>query len=65
MAASVCLQEMFKQFKSAPVDSLPYRLAVCMCIINHSYGGVRAVAHLWQEFVLEMRFRWENSILIP
>ncbi|KAI0217388.1 Rab3 GTPase-activating protein catalytic subunit [Lamellibrachia satsuma] len=58
-------KEMFKQFKSAPVDSLPYRLAICMCIINHSYGGVRAVAHLWQEFVLEMRFRWENSILIP
>lgn len=23
------------------------------------------MAHLWQEFVLEMRFRWENNFLIP
>ena len=27
--------------------------------------GLRAVAHLWQEFVLEMRYRWENDIFIP
>ncbi len=58
------LQEMFRQFKSAPSDSLTYRLAVCMCVVNHSYGGVRAVAHLWQEFVLEMRYRWENNLEI-
>ena len=23
------------------------------------------MAHLWQEFVLEMRYRWENDIFIP
>ena len=23
------------------------------------------MAHLWQEFVLEMRFRWENDIFVP
>ena len=28
-------------------------------------AGLRAVAHLWQEFVLEMRYRWENDIFIP
>ena len=28
-------------------------------------AGLRAVAHLWQEFVLEMRFRWENDIFVP
>ena len=30
-----------------------------------SSTGLRAVAHLWQEFVLEMRYRWENDIFIP
>ena len=58
-------QEMFRQLKSAPSGSLTMRLAVCLCIINHSYGGLRAVAHLWQEFVLEMRYRWENNYPIP
>ncbi|XP_065108539.1 rab3 GTPase-activating protein catalytic subunit isoform X1 [Paramisgurnus dabryanus] len=52
------------QLKSAPSDSLTYRLALCMCLVNIYHGGVRAVAHLWQEFVLEMRYRWENNCLI-
>ncbi|KAK2560352.1 Rab3 GTPase-activating protein catalytic subunit [Acropora cervicornis] len=51
--------------KSAPEDSLTFFLAVGICIVYHSYGGLKAVAHLWQEFVLEMRFRWENDIFIP
>lgn len=34
-------------------------------MINFYHGGLKGVAHLWQEFVLEMRFRWENNILIP
>uniref|UniRef100_A0A667YXH6 Rab3 GTPase-activating protein catalytic subunit n=1 Tax=Myripristis murdjan TaxID=586833 RepID=A0A667YXH6_9TELE len=50
--------------KSAPSDSLSYRLALCVCLVNFYHGGVRAVAHLWQEFVLEMRYRWENNYLI-
>ena len=58
-------QEMFRQLKSAPIGSLTTRLAVCLCIVNHSHGGLRAVAHLWQEFVLEMRYRWENNYTIP
>uniref|UniRef100_A0A673IYT1 Rab3 GTPase-activating protein catalytic subunit n=1 Tax=Sinocyclocheilus rhinocerous TaxID=307959 RepID=A0A673IYT1_9TELE len=52
------------QLKSAPSDSLTYRLALCVCMVNFHHGGVRAVAHLWQEFVLEMRYRWENNCLI-
>lgn len=28
-------------------------------------GGIKAVAHLMHEFVLEMRYRWENAILLP
>lgn len=57
--------EAAKQLKSAPPDSLTYRLAVCFAIINHNHGGLQAIAHLWQEFILEMRYRWENNILIP
>ncbi|XP_071390489.1 rab3 GTPase-activating protein catalytic subunit isoform X2 [Centroberyx affinis] len=55
---------LFNQMKSAPSDSLSYRLALCVCLVNFYHGGVRAVAHLWQEFVLEMRYRWENNYLI-
>ncbi|XP_062861672.1 rab3 GTPase-activating protein catalytic subunit [Trichomycterus rosablanca] len=55
---------LFNILKSAPWDSLTYRLALCVCLVNFYHGGVRAVAHLWQEFVLEMRYRWENNNLI-
>uniref|UniRef100_A0A8B9KMI4 Rab3 GTPase-activating protein catalytic subunit n=1 Tax=Astyanax mexicanus TaxID=7994 RepID=A0A8B9KMI4_ASTMX len=55
---------LFNLLKSAPSDSLTYRLALCICLVNFYHGGVRAVAHLWQEFVLEMRYRWENNCLI-
>ncbi|XP_041940656.1 rab3 GTPase-activating protein catalytic subunit isoform X1 [Alosa sapidissima] len=55
---------LFNQFKSAPSDSLTHRLALCICMVNFYHGGVRAVAHLWQEFVLEMRYRWENNYLV-
>ncbi|XP_074627593.1 rab3 GTPase-activating protein catalytic subunit-like isoform X2 [Acropora palmata] len=58
-------QDKFRSLKSAPEDSLTFFLAVGICIVYHSYGGLKAVAHLWQEFVLEMRFRWENDIFIP
>uniref|UniRef100_A0A8C0HB37 Rab3 GTPase-activating protein catalytic subunit n=1 Tax=Chelonoidis abingdonii TaxID=106734 RepID=A0A8C0HB37_CHEAB len=53
------------QFKSAPSDSLTYKLALCLCMINFYHGGVKGVAHLWQEFVVEMRRRWEKNYLIP
>ncbi|CAK6980189.1 rab3 GTPase-activating protein catalytic subunit [Scomber scombrus] len=55
---------LFLQLKSAPSDSLTYRLALCVCLVNFYHGGLRAVAHLWQEFVLELRYRWENNFLI-
>uniref|UniRef100_A0AAY4B730 Rab3 GTPase-activating protein catalytic subunit n=1 Tax=Denticeps clupeoides TaxID=299321 RepID=A0AAY4B730_9TELE len=68
--AKVCLslhmgkENLFSQLKSAPLDSLTYRLALCICLVNFYHGGARGVAHLWQEFVLEMRYRWENNFLI-
>ncbi|XP_067843347.1 rab3 GTPase-activating protein catalytic subunit isoform X3 [Heptranchias perlo] len=56
---------LYSQFKSAPSDSLTYKLALCLCMVNFYHGGMRGVAHLWQEFVLEMRYRWENNYLVP
>uniref|UniRef100_A0A8C8R4W1 Rab3 GTPase-activating protein catalytic subunit n=1 Tax=Pelusios castaneus TaxID=367368 RepID=A0A8C8R4W1_9SAUR len=56
---------LYSQFKSAPSDSLTYKLALCLCMINFYHGGVKGVAHLWQEFVVEMRSRWEKNCLIP
>ncbi|XP_049583641.1 rab3 GTPase-activating protein catalytic subunit isoform X1 [Syngnathus scovelli] len=53
--------DLFIQLKSAPVQSLTHRLGLCMCLVNLYHGGLRAVAYLWQEFVLELRYRWENS----
>ncbi|XP_054718662.1 rab3 GTPase-activating protein catalytic subunit-like [Uloborus diversus] len=59
------IQEHIRSFKSAPVDSLTWRLALAMCQVNHSYGGLAAVAQLWQDFLLEMRHRWENNYTLP
>lgn len=47
------------------LGSLVYRLAVAMVYTNTHLGGIEGVAHLWHEIVLELRFRWENNILIP
>ncbi|XP_046859182.1 rab3 GTPase-activating protein catalytic subunit-like isoform X2 [Xenia sp. Carnegie-2017] len=55
----------YRGLKGSPKDSLTYSLAVCFCLLNHSYGGLRAVAYLWQVFVLEMRYRWEKGVLLP
>ncbi|XP_078084242.1 rab3 GTPase-activating protein catalytic subunit isoform X9 [Mustelus asterias] len=59
------LLSLYSQFKSAPSDSLTYKLALCLCMVNFYHGGMRGVAHLWQEFVLEMRYRLENNYLVP
>ncbi|XP_061697814.1 rab3 GTPase-activating protein catalytic subunit isoform X1 [Syngnathoides biaculeatus] len=56
--------ELFIQLKSAPVESLTHRLALSTCLVNYYHGGLRAVAYLWQEFVLELRYRWENNYQI-
>nr|XP_057938705.1 rab3 GTPase-activating protein catalytic subunit [Doryrhamphus excisus] len=53
--------DLYIQLKSAPPESLTYRLALCVCLVNFYHGGLRSVAYLWQEFVLELRDRWENN----
>ena len=60
----VCLQNLFLQLKSAPGDSLTYRLALVLVLVHYSHGGLPAAAHLWQEVVLELRYRWENNHLV-
>ena len=57
-------QDLTKQLKSAPIDSLLHRLSVCLCVLNQNHGGLFAVAQIWQEFILEMRYRWENNFYI-
>lgn len=59
------LQERLNGMKSAPYDSLTWRLAILMSHVVHSLGGIRSAAHLWYEFTQELRYRWENSTLIP
>ncbi|XP_012555264.2 rab3 GTPase-activating protein catalytic subunit isoform X1 [Hydra vulgaris] len=59
------LKDRYRHLKGAPTDSLTLTLACCIMILNHSYGGMQAIAHLWHEFVRELRFRYENKILVP
>lgn len=51
--------------KSCEFDTLVWRLAVVLCHVTHSLGGLSSVAHLLYEVWLELRFRWDNGILIP
>ncbi|KAJ8979497.1 hypothetical protein NQ317_007680 [Molorchus minor] len=59
------LEEEFKGFKTCGVDSLPWRLSIVLAHSLQSLGGVTALSHIWYEFVQEMRYRWEKSMLIP
>jgi hypothetical protein len=65
IASALCLQDLSNGLKSAPVDGLIWRLAVVMSHVVHTPRGDRAAAHLWYEFTQEMRYRWENGIIIP
>ena len=50
--------------KTCPYDSLVWRLshAVSCCL---QWSGAAGVAHVWHEVCLEIRYRLENSLLIP
>ncbi|KAL3864829.1 hypothetical protein ACJMK2_006481 [Sinanodonta woodiana] len=58
------VKELPKQLKSAPVGSLLHHLSVCLCVINQNYSGLHAVGQVWQEFLLELRYRWDYSYII-
>lgn len=57
--------EEFKGFKTCSPDSLVWRLSIILTHCLQSLGGLRAFAHIWYEFVQEMRYRWEKSMPIP
>ncbi|XP_064598105.1 rab3 GTPase-activating protein catalytic subunit-like [Liolophura sinensis] len=59
------IRDLTKQLKAAPHLSLTQKLAICSCRVSQGAGGLCAVAHLWQEFILEMRYRLENNFMIP
>lgn len=44
-------------------NGLLNRLATCICLVNQ-IGQTRGVAQLWREFLLELRYRYDSSILI-
>ncbi|KAG5876073.1 hypothetical protein JTB14_011557 [Gonioctena quinquepunctata] len=59
------LEEDFKGFKTCGSDSLIWRLSIVLAHCLQSLGGMRTFSHIWYEFVQEMRYRWEKSMLIP
>lgn len=59
------LKALLSNMKSSGADGLVWRLAVVLCHVIHSLGGLPAAAHLWHEVVLELRFRWDKTILVP
>ncbi|PAA47957.1 hypothetical protein BOX15_Mlig020287g1 [Macrostomum lignano] len=59
-------QKLARDLKCAPLGSLAHRLTLAVATLNHTHSsGIHAVAHLWQEVVLELRYRWENSCPLP
>ena len=53
------------KLKSAPVDSLTYRLALCAIVVNMCHGGLSALAQLWHLFVSELRSMLDSGTLLP
>lgn len=52
--------------KSSSIDNtgLLNKLSIALCIVTE-LAGTKALAQIWKEFLLELRFRYEKSILIP
>ncbi|XP_055343757.1 rab3 GTPase-activating protein catalytic subunit-like [Paramacrobiotus metropolitanus] len=57
-------EQVFGNLKSAPYNSFPYRLSLAVYYVLENLGGLLAVAYLWHEVLLELRYRWENSFLL-
>ena len=51
--------------KSCPQNGLIWRLSIVFAHCLHVLGGLKPLAHLMHEFLLEVRFRYENGILLP
>ncbi|CAF0883999.1 unnamed protein product [Brachionus calyciflorus] len=45
-------------------DGLLNKFVICLNLLNR-IGQTAAIAQLWQEFILELRYRYESAIIIP
>ena len=52
--------------KSSSTDNngLLNKLSICLCLLT-DLAGTKAFAQIWKEFLLELRYRYDNSVLIP
>lgn len=55
----------FKSFKSAPFDSICWRIIHVISFINSSFKDVLIVAIFWKEIINELRRLWESSTILP
>uniref|UniRef100_A0A915L0C5 Rab3 GTPase-activating protein catalytic subunit n=1 Tax=Romanomermis culicivorax TaxID=13658 RepID=A0A915L0C5_ROMCU len=59
------LDSCFMQSKIAPRQSLITKLSLILCQLSNSMQNEMVFCQLWQEFVLELRYRFDQSIKIP
>lgn len=57
--------DLCKGIKTCVPDGLVWRLSIVAAHCSHNLGGPNALAQLWHEFIQEIRFRWEQNIIIP
>ena len=57
--------QQFANIKSGPIDGLIWRLSIVFAHCLHILGGLKPLAHLMHEFIMEVRFRYENAIPLP
>lgn len=54
-----------RTLKTAPVDTLTWKIALTIFIIYAKFREIGDVAHLWKEILCELRTYWESAILLP
>lgn len=59
------MADAFKGVKTCEADSLIWRVAIVLTNALYSLGGLKALCHVWYEFVQELRYRWEHGVAIP
>lgn len=55
----------FRHFKSAPFDSLSWRIVHVLTFVFSSYKDLSTLAIFWKEIINELRRFWENSLPLP
>lgn len=55
----------FRQYKSAPFDSLSWRIVHVLTFVYSSYKDLSTLAIFWKEIVNELRRFWESSVPLP